>query len=77
MGTKLFIDNWTLFDINECFKDGLSPYKGDSISIDKRSGKHEWVKVHHANVQLDALFSILAQIVFADKLFVDEDYSSE
>lgn len=77
MKKKLFIDNWTLYEIGKCLIEGLSNAEVENISFNKKSGKYEWIRFLRSNVQLDALFSVLVEIVLNDELFIEQSLTKE
>jgi hypothetical protein len=74
--TDLIIDNWMLQDANVALELGLSPDTAAEIEIDAQHDKHSFRNVPYAVFQIDALLTLLVDIVFRDKLIVDDRYMS-
>jgi len=75
METKLLIDNWMLQDVKQALENGLSEDISGEISIDTLNDTHDFNSVPHAVFQIDALLSLLTNIVLRDHLIVDDKFT--
>ena len=75
METKLLIDNWMLQDVKQALENGLSEDVSGEISIDTLNDTHDFNSVPHAAFQIDALLSLLTNIVLRDQLIVDDKFT--
>jgi len=75
METKILIDNWMLQDVNQVLEKGLSGDNSGEISIDTLHDRHDFNSTPHAVFQIDALLSLLTNIVLRDHLIVDDKFT--
>jgi hypothetical protein len=75
METKLLIDNWMLQDVNQALERGLSEDFSGEILIDTLNNSHDFNSMPHAVFQIDALLSLLTNIVLRDRLIVDGGFT--
>ena len=74
MTQGIFIDNWTLQDVNDALEDGLPYSETTEIDIDTTAGAHFFNNTHLAIIYLDSLLSFLTNIVLREQLYVDENF---
>jgi hypothetical protein len=75
METKIIIDNWMLQDVNQALERGLSGDSSGEILIDILNDSHDFNSMPHAVFQIDALLSLLTNIVLRDHLIVDDKFT--
>ena len=73
--TTLLIDNWLLQDVNQALEQGLSEDNASEIKIDSKNDTHDFRVMPQAVFQLDALLSLLVNIVLRDQLIVDDRFT--
>lgn len=74
METKILIDNWMLQDVNQALEKGLSGDFSGEIFVDTLNDTHDFNSMPHAVFQIDALLSLLTNIVLRDHLIVDDKF---
>jgi hypothetical protein len=65
------IDNWTLQDVELLLSRGLSPRTASEISISKDRNDHSFSPIPEGVLQIDALLSLLTNLVCFGQLIVD------
>jgi hypothetical protein len=74
MSTTALADNMSLQTISQLLTQGLSSDDANLISLDKQAGTHELLTVPYAMVQLDALLSLIVDIVVRETIVVDKAF---
>lgn len=74
MPNSLMIDNWTLQDVEALLSKGLDPRLVGELSLSADRAGHAFSPVRAGVVQIDALLTLLTNIVCFDSLIVDKDY---
>jgi hypothetical protein len=74
MSGKLIIDNWMLQDVNQALERGLSLQEVGEIVVDVEKDSHRFRMMPHAVFQIDALLTLLVNIVLRDSLIVDDQW---
>jgi len=74
MGLDLITDNWILQSTGQMLSNGLSPKTIKMLDIDARKKVHRFVEVPYAAIQIEALFTLLNNIVLRDRILVDNRY---
>jgi hypothetical protein len=75
LSLKLLIDNWLLQDVAHLLHDGLSYETCGHLLVDYENDTHYFSEIPFAGVQIEALLSLLAEIVIRDSLVLDQQYS--
>jgi hypothetical protein len=75
MAGQLIIDNWTLQDVNQAFQQGLSAEEMGEIVIEIKKDSHDFRFMPKAVFQIDALLTLLVNIVLRDCLIVDDRFT--
>jgi hypothetical protein len=75
MVLELLLDNWTLQDLAELLRDGLTAETYPEIRLDEKRTRHSLKRLMEAPSKLDMLLSLLSNIVFFDRLVVDERFT--
>lgn len=70
----ILTDNLSIEAVKLALKNGLDPNDGWEIVIDKDSNSYSFNPVSLAGVQLEAILSILIEIVYSDCLYVGAGY---
>ena len=68
------IDNWTLQDVETVLSNGLGTDTASEISIAEDRNGHTFKTVPEAAIQIDALLTLLTNVVCFDKLTVDSRF---
>lgn len=68
------IDNWTLQDIEALLTKGLDPTQAAEISIADDRKEHLFSPIPAGAIQIDALLTLLTNIVCFDELTVDDKF---
>ncbi len=71
----LMIDNWTLQEVEDLLTNGLDSLMVGELVVDEDRTSHSFSPKHAALIQIDALLSLLGNIVFFDKLLVDARFT--
>ena len=74
MGNALMIDNWTLQDVEALMQNGIEPKDVSEIAISEDRQTHRFDPVPSGTIQIDALISLLTNIVCFDHLHVDSGF---
>jgi hypothetical protein len=74
MSSTLIIDNWYLQDISACLVEGLTSDVASEVVIDRNRNSHFFKDVPEAGVRLEALLSMLVDVVLRDQLIIDSDF---
>ncbi|HXI16108.1 MAG TPA: hypothetical protein VNM48_07040, partial [Chloroflexota bacterium] len=74
MGNALMIDNWTLQDVEALMQNGIKPENASEIAISEDRQTHRFDPVPSGTIQIDALISLLTNIVCFDHLQVDSGF---
>jgi hypothetical protein len=67
-------DNWLLQDVASLLEKGLSPGEANYIEPDTQNNSHRYGTLPHAQVQTEALFDLLTDIVLRDEILVEEKH---
>lgn len=73
-GTSLLTDNWTLQTVAFLLKKGFSPKDTRYLEPESESGKHSRT-VSAAGVQVQALLSLLVDIILRERIVVEKDWA--
>lgn len=74
MSGQLIVDNWMLQDINQALEQGLSLQEVGEIVVDIKKDSHRFHMMPYAVFQIDALLTLLVNIVLRDSLIVDDQW---
>lgn len=74
MSTSLMIDNWTLQDVESVLSKGLGADSVGEISISEDRRSHSFKKLPEGVLQIDALVTLLTNVVCFDQLTVDSRF---
>ena len=74
MSNALMIDNWTLQDVEALLHNGIDAKEASEISISEDRKTHHFEPVPLGTIQIDALITLLTNIVCFDHLKVDIDF---
>jgi len=75
MSTSLMIDNWTLQDVERVLSNGLGTDVVGEISISEDRRSHSFEPLPEGVLQIDALLTLLTNLVCFDTLAVDSGIS--
>ena len=70
---SLMIDNWTLQDVRDLLSEGLDDKTGVEITISSDRQTHQLQPVNMGVHQIDALLTLLTNIVCCERLLVDKE----
>lgn len=76
MSAKLMIDNWTLQDVDKVLHQGVSSQSAGEISIASDRGTHGFSAVPMGVLHIDALITLLTNLVCFETLTVDSAFIS-
>jgi hypothetical protein len=68
------IDNWTLQDVNNILSDGLDTQTADELTLSPGRRRHTFSAVPAGVFQIDALITLLTNVVCFDSLTVDRAF---
>jgi len=74
MRTSLMIDNWTLQDVESVLTNGLPSRMAGEIAISADRQSHSFGRLPEAVIQIDALLTLLTNVVCFDTLSVDSRF---
>lgn len=75
MPNTLIIDNWTLQDVESLLSEGLRPFVVGEIDIPSDATAHTFRPIQHGVIQIDALLTLLTNVVCHDHLQVDKNFT--
>lgn len=76
MGSSLIIDNWLLQDVGACIASGLNTELSSELIINRKKDSHSIREVPSAGVEIEALLSLLADVVLRDSLIFDSAFTN-
>ena len=68
------IDNWTLQDVEDVLSNGLDPRTAGELALTPGRGRHTFSPVPAGVLQIDALITLLTNVVCFDSLTVDKRF---
>lgn len=74
MATSLMIDNWTLQDVESVLSNGLDTNTAGEILISEDRQRHSFQDLPAGVLQIDALLTLLTNLVCFDQLTVDSRF---
>src|SRR4051812_27508142 len=74
MSTTLMIDNWTLQDVESVLSDGIDTRNVGEIAVSPDHQHHTFSPVPAGVLQIDALMTLLTNVVCFDDLTVDSRF---
>ena len=75
MSARLIIDNWSLQDVCRLLLSGPNPESAGELQVDLGRNQHSFAKLPHGVIQIEALLSLLENVVLRDTLIVDNGFT--
>jgi hypothetical protein len=76
MGEIVIADNWSLQEISNLLKNGISDEEGSLIVVGADRASHSYQSVPRAVLAVEALFDFLTDVVLRDQIWVDQQFSN-